>query len=76
MTTQDRIVKLPEAITITGRSRSCIYRMMNQHDVMFDPRWPKPLKLGPKAIGWRMSEIQAWIESLEPATYQHEALQA
>lgn len=57
---QDRIVKLPEATQITGRSRSSIYRMLGDPASTFPPA----LKLGQKSIGWRMSELQAWIASL------------
>ena len=30
--------------------------------------FPQPLQLGPQAIGWRESEIQAWLDSREIAS--------
>ena len=56
MTTQ--ILRLPEVTRRTGRSRSAIYRGVA------DGTFPAPVALGPRAVGWRESDITAWIESL------------
>lgn len=29
----------------------------------YDPSFPKPVRLGPRAVGWLESEVDAWIES-------------
>jgi prophage regulatory protein len=51
----DRIIRLPEVITLTGLSRSTIYlRMSNGH-------FPKPISLGGRAVGFIEKEIQDWI---------------
>ncbi len=41
----------------TGLSRSTLYAMMAQGT------FPKPVRLGARAVGWPESEIAAWLES-------------
>ncbi|MBP7609008.1 MAG: AlpA family transcriptional regulator [Steroidobacteraceae bacterium] len=41
--------------TRTGLSRSTIYQYI--HDGAF----PKPVPLGPRAVGWLESDVSAWI---------------
>ena len=45
-----------------GLTRSTIYDAMRRGD------FPLPLKVGPKAVRWRSSEIEAWVESRPLAT--------
>jgi len=40
-----------------GISRSTIYRMMNVGE------FPRPIKLGRRAVGWREDEIEQWLRS-------------
>ena len=54
----DAILRLPEVARRAGRSRSAIYRGVA------DGTFPAPVALGPRAVGWRESDITAWIESL------------
>ena len=53
---EERIMRRPEIERVTGLSRSAIYAGMQQN------RFPKPIKLGPRAVGWIESDIKAWIE--------------
>ena len=52
-----RILRRPAVETTTGLSRSTIYQHM-QAGI-----FPKPIRLGPKAVGWLESEVLAWIEA-------------
>jgi prophage regulatory protein len=47
----------------TGLSLSSLYNKLNKNSPYYDPTFPKPIKLGPKAVGWLESEIDAWLES-------------
>jgi prophage regulatory protein len=29
--------------------------------------FPAPVRLGPKAVGWRVEDVRAWLASREPA---------
>ena len=49
-----KIYRLPQVISFTGLSRSSIYlRISNQE-------FPKPVKLGRRAVGWPEDSIIAW----------------
>jgi prophage regulatory protein len=50
-------LRLPEVLTITGLSRSTIYKWVNEGD------FPKPKQLGPRAIAWDSNEIATWSEN-------------
>lgn len=60
-TTQDCILKLPEVLDVSGLSEDSLARGIKRGD------FPAPVKLGPRAIGWRASDIQRWIDGLQPA---------
>lgn len=47
------ILRLPAVKAETGASRSTIYLRIQQG------LWPKPVKLGPRSVGWPASEIAA-----------------
>jgi prophage regulatory protein len=55
----DRIIRLPELLRITGLSTASVYRQMAEG------RFPRPVRLGKNAVGWRLSSVLAWLESLE-----------
>lgn len=52
-----RILRMREVMQRIGLSRSTIYKLMENDD------FPRPMKLGSQAIGWRDADIEAWIES-------------
>jgi prophage regulatory protein len=52
----DKILRCQDVQEATGLSRSTIYRMMDRDD------FPKATKLGVRAIGWRQSVVNRWIE--------------
>ena len=58
----DRMLHIEEVMEMTGLSRATIYRKMRKG------QFPKPLKLGDRAVRWRQSEIEAWLASLPRAT--------
>jgi len=52
-----RILRMREVIQRIGLSRSTIYKLME------NDKFPRPMKLGSQAIGWRDSDIETWIAS-------------
>jgi prophage regulatory protein len=50
--------------TRTGLGRSTLYQKMAQGE------FPRPLRLGPRSVGWRQSDIDAWIAALAPTGTQ------
>jgi len=51
-----RFLRLPEVMARTGLSRSTIYVRLAEG------RFPRPVRLGPRAVGWIESEIDAWMQ--------------
>jgi prophage regulatory protein len=47
------ILRLPAVTAQSGASRSTIYLRIQQG------LWPKPVKLGPRSVGWPASEVAA-----------------
>ena len=50
------ILRRPEVEARTGLSRSTIYLKIAQGS------FPKPINLGPRAVGWVAAEIDAWLQ--------------
>lgn len=51
----DRILRRREVERAVGLSRSQIYLLMSQG------QFPRQIRLGRRAVGWRESAIQRWI---------------
>ena len=52
----DRILRRPAVVAAVGLSCSTIYEKMSAG------KFPRPVPLGDKAVGWLESDIQKWIE--------------
>lgn len=50
------ILRLPAVQARTGLSRSTIYLRIAED------RFPRPISLGDRAVGWIESEIDEWLE--------------
>ena len=44
-------------------SRSSIYKMIA------DGTFPKPIRLGRRAVGWRAEDVQEWLDNLQEASH-------
>lgn len=60
-----KILRLPEVEKIVGLSRSTIYSMIAEGT------FPKPVKLGKRAVGWPDHKIFDWIEKLSAGEKYH-----
>lgn len=52
------LLRLPSVQAKTGLSKSEIYRRIKEDT------FPKPLKLGARAVAWPSSAIDAWVQAL------------
>lgn len=57
-TPNTKLMRLPAVIERTGYSRSWIYELINQE------QFPKPVKIGTRAIAFIESEIEQFIQEL------------
>lgn len=55
-TPQERLLRRPDVETLTGLSRSAIYRKM------LDGTFPRPIQLTLRSVRWPESQVQAWIQ--------------
>ncbi|MCY3706184.1 MAG: AlpA family transcriptional regulator [Gammaproteobacteria bacterium] len=62
-----RFLRLPEVLARTGLSRSTVYVRLQQG------RFPKPVSLGARAVGWIESEIDEWMRERIAASREPEA---
>jgi prophage regulatory protein len=51
------VLRLKDIQRRLSLSRSAIYSRLADSD------FPKPIKLGPRAIGWLQADIDSWIET-------------
>jgi len=52
-----RILRLPAVMDVTGLGRTTVYEQMAAG------RFPKPIKLSERAVGWLEADIQNWLET-------------
>jgi prophage regulatory protein len=52
----ESILRLPAVKARTGLSRSSIYLHASQGS------FPKPIAIGPRAVGWLATDIQKWLQ--------------
>ena len=55
------VLRRKDVEAIIGLSRSTIYALMATGD------FPRPIKLGARAVGWFESDIEAWLEARKAA---------
>jgi prophage regulatory protein len=51
----EKILRLPNVLDRTGLSRSTVYQRVTEG------RFPRPVSLGARAVGWIETEIEEWI---------------
>jgi prophage regulatory protein len=61
-----KILRRPEVEKIVGLSRSTLYAMMAENT------FPKPIKLGKRAIGWSDNVIAGWIDERTSGDKSHD----
>jgi len=61
---QQRILRRTEVEATIGLGRSSIYAMMEAGS------FPKPVRLGQRAVGWLEHEVQEWLKNRVLATRQ------
>ena len=64
------LLKLPEVIEITRLSKPTIYRLLAEAD------FPRPIRIGVRAVRWRSEEILVWIDGRARATAENFDLNA
>ncbi len=61
-----KILRRKELEQRTGLARSTIYSKLKRNPKRptdYDPSFPRPVSIGPKAVGWLEHEVDAWLAS-------------
>ena len=56
-----KLLRLEAVISLIGMKRSWILQKVK------DGEFPKPLRLSPRAVAWRQSDVMEWINAQELA---------
>ncbi len=56
----DAILRWPDVHDLVGLSRSTIWRLAAAG------QFPRPIKIGRRAVGWRTSDVRDWLQSRSP----------
>lgn len=65
------IIRLPKLIQLLSVSRSTVYLRLNPKSKYYDAYFPKPIRLGVKALGWVLSDVHAYIDHLQGSEKPH-----
>lgn len=57
-----KLIRLPQVVEVTHRSKPAIYADMAEGT------FPKPIKIGVRAVAWLEEDIQRWIAQRIAAT--------
>ena len=52
-----RILRRTEVLFKTGLATSTLYSKMQSGE------FPRPIKLGRRAVGWLLTDIEAWVQN-------------
>ena len=55
--TNEKMLRLPEVAKMVGIGKSTVWKWMNTRG------FPKQVKLSTKVAAWKLSDIQAWIQT-------------
>ena len=55
----EEILRKPRVLAIVGLGNTSLY------DAIKRGTFPAPVKLGVRAVGWRRSDVEAWLASRE-----------
>ena len=62
---QEKIYRLPKVIELTRLSRSSIYLALSKEE------FPKPIKIGRRAIGWPEKSINEWRQKVDGGYFEN-----
>ena len=51
------IIRMPQVVEMTGVSRAHVYALIARDE------FPRPVRIGKRAVGWIVEDIEAWISA-------------
>ena len=56
---EDRLLRRQQVLEMTGLSKAALYALIERN------RFPRPVRIGKRAVAWWRSEVVAWMKSRE-----------
>ena len=63
----DQLLRLTEVIDLVKKSRATIYMDMKRGD------FPQSISIGRRAVAWKRSDLDEWLDSRPQSTAAHQA---
>ncbi len=57
----NKVLRIIDVIEAVGVKKSTIYQWVK------DGKFPSPLRLGTRSVGWRQSDVESWLAACERA---------
>lgn len=57
----DKILRIKQVVDLTGLPKSTVYTYLARGE------FPKQVRLGPRTVGWKESDVLAWIDQRQIA---------
>lgn len=65
----EQLLRLPEVIDLVKKSRATIYRDIKRGE------FPQSINIGRRAVAWRLSDLDMWLDTRPQTTYNNETLE-
>lgn len=62
--TQLTLLNIRQVTERISLSKSTIYRRLDHKDKLYDPTFPRPLKMGEITVRWLENDINTWITKM------------
>lgn len=62
-TAHPRILRFKDVMNRVGLGKTAIYDRLTPKSPLYDPSFPKAIKLGSNTVGFLESEVDGWIEA-------------
>lgn len=60
---QDQLIRPTACARMLNISKSALYDWLNPQSPRFKSDFPRRVQLSARVIGWRLSELNAWIQT-------------
>lgn len=62
--TRIKLITLRELVDRLGISKSAVYRRLDPQEKLYDPSFPRPIKIGQNSSRWIEAEIETWLQTI------------
>jgi prophage regulatory protein len=60
---EHNVLRIPACSKKIGLKRSAIYDKLTPKSPRYDPTFPRPIRLGARAVGFLEAELDTWLDA-------------